>query len=383
MDLSLSQMQQSIAKFVGGLQKGDVALFFFSGHGMQIDGENFLVPVDFTARLASDAKESCVRFDDIQRSLEKSAAGLSIMVMDACRVNPFRGTRGLVVGMAPVEARIGSYVAFAASPGQTADDNSGERNGLFTKYLLATLRQPPPLSQLFRVVRDEVYKASRQQQMPAIQDQMLGDFFFAPPVAVAAAPPLPARTTVDLLEQGKTLFAQNKCAEALEYFDRAVRADPENAFAHNVAGLAYVCQNLQTSAIRSFNTAISLRPDLASAYLNRGSVYMTAGTYKLAVMDFNWAIDQEPQNSLYLTRRGQAYFGSRQYDEAMADFERAIELNSSDAEALYGRGQVRQRLGRYREAVEDYRAALERRSNLPGVKESLAAAEQQLKVRGR
>ncbi|OLE57097.1 MAG: hypothetical protein AUI36_14995 [Cyanobacteria bacterium 13_1_40CM_2_61_4] len=373
-------MDQAIAKFVGELRKGDVALFYYSGHGMQIDGENLLVPVDFAARLASEAKQSCIRFDELQRSLEKSAAGLSILVMDACRSNPFRGTRGLLSqGMAPVEPRMGSYIAFAASPGQTADDNSTERNGLFTKFLLESLRQPPPLSQLFRGVRDAVYTASRQHQMPAIQDQILGDFFFVPPAAAAA--PAPPKTTVDLLEAGRTLFAQGKCAEALDYFDRAVRSDPQNAFAHNAAGLAYVCQNLQTSAIRSFNAAISLRPDLASAYLNRGNVYMTAGSYRLAAQDFEWAIDQEPQNSVYLTRRGYAYFGDRKYDEAMADFNRAAEVNPSDAEALYGRGQVRQRLGRYREAVDDYRAALERKPTLAGVKESLSTAEQQLRRR--
>src|SRR5437762_1928827 len=168
-DLSLRAMNQAISQFVGGLRKGDVALFYYSGHGLQIDGENLLVPVDFNARLAAEAKNSSIAFDDLQTKLEKSEASLSILIMDACRVNPFRATRGLLSqGMAPVEARMGSYIAFAASPGQTADDNATERNGLFTKFLLASLRQPPPLSQLFRQVRDEVSKASRQYQMPTI-----------------------------------------------------------------------------------------------------------------------------------------------------------------------------------------------------------------------
>jgi uncharacterized caspase-like protein/lipoprotein NlpI len=383
-DLSRLAMDQAISKFTGGLRKGDVALFYYSGHGMQIEGENLLVPVDFNARLSAEAKDGSIRFDDLQHSLEKSTASLSILIMDACRSNPFPATRGLLSkGMASVEARMGSYIAFAASPGHTAEDNPAERNGLFTKFLLASLRQPPPLSQLFRVVRDKVYEESRHTQMPTIQDQILGDFYFLAAPTPTAQAQLPANNTADLLELGKSLYSQEKCAEALDYFDRAVRSDPENAFAHNAAGLAYACQNLQTFAIKSFNTAISLRPDLASAYLNRGNVYMSAGNYKLAAQDFEWAIDQESQNSLYLTRRGQAYFGDRKYDEAMADFNHAIELNPSDAEALYGRGQVRQRLGRYQEAAEDYRAALQRKPNLRGVKESLAAVEQQLRLRGR
>ena len=383
-DLSRRAMHEAVSKFVGALRKGDIALFYYSGHGLQIEGDNLLVPVDFNARGAAEARDGGISFNDLQHSLETSPATLSIMIMDACRVNPFRTTRGLsILGLAAVEARMGSYIAFAASPGQTAEDNPGERNGLFTKFLLASLRQPPPLSQLFRGVRDEVYKASGQHQMPAIQDQILDDFYFVPPAAASAQPAQPPRNSADLLELGKSLYADAKCTEASDYFDRAVRSDPENAFAHNAAGLAYVCQSLQTFAIRSFNTAISLQPDLASAYWNRGNVYMTAGNYKLAVQDFDWAIDQEPQNSVYLTRRGQAYFSDRKYDEALADYNRAIMLNAADAEALYGRGQVRQRLGRYQEAADDYRAALDRRPNLRGLKDSLSVVEQQIRLRQR
>ena len=382
-NLAMRAMDEAISKFVAELRKGDVALFYFSGHGMQIDGENLLLPIDFDALSAEDSKKNSIRFDDIQRLLEKSPALLSILVMDACRNNPFLTTRGLIAqGMAPVEARMGSYVVFAASPGQTADDNPRERNGLFTKFLLENLRDPPALSQLFRRVRDAVYKESQHYQMPAIQDQILGDFYFVPPV-VATTSVAAKKSVNDLLEEGKILYAEGKCEAANEYFQRAVRSEPENAFAHNAVGLAYVCRSLRASAIQSFNMAITLSPDMASAYFNRGNVYKAEGRYKLAVQDFDWAIEQESRNSLYLTRRGDAYFRDRKYDEAIADFNHAIELNSSDAEALYGRGQVRHRLGQYREAIEDYQAAKKLKPTLPGLQESLQSAEQQLRFRGR
>jgi hypothetical protein len=152
-DAPLAKLREAAQTFARSLKPGDVGLFYFSGHGMQIDGRNLLAPVDFTARAEATAREACLEFDDVQDRLERSPAALSILIMDACRNNPFLRTRSWARGLALVEARLGSYVAFAASPGQTASDNVEERNGLFTKYLLAKLKDPLPLSALFREVR--------------------------------------------------------------------------------------------------------------------------------------------------------------------------------------------------------------------------------------
>ena len=385
-DVSRQAMRDLVSKFVGSLHDGDVALFYFSGHGLEVDGENLLVPADFPQSVPGspvDTKNAAFAFDDVQRALEQSRARLNILVMDACRTNPYRDhTRAWDQGgPAPVEAGLGSYVAFAASPGQTADDNSGERNGLFTKFLLQALQQePPPLSQVFRQVRDSVYEASGKRQRPYLVDQVTGDFSFSssgkPAVAPArqetAAPP------ENPMQEGLVLYRQGRCDEALKLFDRAIREHPQDAFAQNAVGVAYVCLKKYSLAIPRFDTAVHLRPSFAEAYLNRGAAYSAVGQYDLAVENFDWAIEQEPWNSLFFTRRGEANFSVRKYEEAAADFNRAIELDPAGAAAFHGRGRVLERQGHYQEAAADFAAALERNSTLTAAKQDLERVSKRL-----
>jgi len=393
-DLSKRAMQDEVARFVKDLRDGDIAFFYYSGHGMQIDGENLLVPTDFpqaAPRQPGDTKAACFRFDDVQQSLEKSKARLSVLVIDACRTNPYRRTRDWDQGgPAPVEAGLGSYVAFAASPGQTADDNPAESNGLFTKFLLKELQQPPPLSQLFRTVRDNVYEASGEKQRPYLVDQVIGDFSFqalprnepSGPKSGSSGPkpegsdsqtdssksesnPVPRE---DPIQEGLLLYRHAECKVALERFDTAIREDPENSLAQNAAGMAYVCLRQYSLAIPRFAMAIHLRPSFAAAYLNRGTAYSIEGQYELALGDFDWAVEQEPWNPVFYTRRGEAYFSLRKYEEALADFNRAIEINPAGADAFCDRGLVRERLGRYAEAAGDFDDALERNGSLTEAK---------------
>jgi Tfp pilus assembly protein PilF len=359
-DLRLPAMNEKVDSFLKRIGPGDVAVFYYSGHGMQLDDENLLVPVDFSETGEAEAKRACVRFNEIQNRIERSPAALSILVMDACRNNPFRTTRSFGRGLATVEAGMGTYVAFAASPGQTADDNPGERNGLFTKFLLKSLQRPPALSQIFRGVRDSVWQASGRRQRPYLQDQLIGDFEFEAKAAVLEQPPS-IRTATGLLDYGMRCFRNGQYPEALRDFELATKSDPENAFAQNAAGMAYARMNQHSLALERFSMAILLKPDLAAAYLNRGLTYLAAGRYQLAAEDFTWAAEQEPTVSIHYVHRGMAYFGLRIYEEARADYDRAIGFNSSDGMAYFGRAQVHERLGQYREAIADYDAALERK----------------------
>jgi tetratricopeptide (TPR) repeat protein len=375
-------MLDEVTHFAANLQAGDVALFYFSGHGMEIDGENLLVPTDFPqvvpARPA-DTKAASVPFDNVQKALEQSKARLNIMVLDACRTSPYRRSERAwdSGGLAPVEATLGSYVAFSASPGQTADDNSGERNGLFTKFLLQVLaQQPPPLSQAFRKVRDEVYHASGERQRPFLVDQVTGDFTFLR-VSGSASQPAP-QAPPDPMQEGLRLYREGNCAGALKIFDQAVREHPQDPFAQNAAGVAYLCLKQYSLAVPRFDMAVHLRPAFAEAYLNRGTAYSAIGQYELAVENFDWAVEQEPWNGVFFTRRGQANFSLRKYDEAMADFNRAVELNPLDAAAFHGRGQVKERQGHYAEAAADYQAALARNANLTAASQDLARVRARL-----
>ena len=115
-------LDRAIAAFVEGINTDDVALFFYSGHGMELNRENYLIPVDFHARDEAEAKHQSYSASLLLEKLEARKPRLTIIILDACRNNPFRGMRG-GGGLALMEAGTGVYIAFATAPGRTASDN--------------------------------------------------------------------------------------------------------------------------------------------------------------------------------------------------------------------------------------------------------------------
>src|ERR1017187_1346798 len=131
-NLDVIAFERAINAFVEGIGVGDVALFYYSGHGMELSGENYLIPVDFRARDEAEAKHQSYPANVLLEKLEARKPRLTIIILDACRNNPFlRSTRGGVGGLAQMQAGAGVYIAFATAPGRTASDNPGGKNGLF------------------------------------------------------------------------------------------------------------------------------------------------------------------------------------------------------------------------------------------------------------
>jgi uncharacterized caspase-like protein len=190
LNVTMSQFEEAAGAFAGKLRPGDVALFYYSGHGIQIEDQNYLVPVDFDARTAVDAKYKSYNAARLQQNLEAAGVGLEIIILDACRDNPFRSLRGASGGLAAMQAGRGTYIAFATAVGKTADDNLAGKNGLFTGALIEALRLPGlSLDQVFNRVRREVTR-KRPEQIPWSTTSFSGDedFYFNPPVKVSAMP---------------------------------------------------------------------------------------------------------------------------------------------------------------------------------------------------
>jgi formylglycine-generating enzyme required for sulfatase activity len=179
-------MGRAIEQFVGKLGTGDVALFFYAGHGVQSEGENYLLPVDFDGQDEIDVRNDTFSAGKIQERMEKSGAQLNILILDACRNNPFRGSsRAGTRGLAAMSAGRGTFIAFATAPGRTASDGSG-RNGLFTEHLLSALSVPGlMLEELFGVVRERVDATSKGAQTPWSLSSVVGRYSFVPALAVA------------------------------------------------------------------------------------------------------------------------------------------------------------------------------------------------------
>ncbi len=174
------QLQRAVNVFVALVETGDVVVFYYSGHGIQIGGENYLLPVDYSAQDEAEARLESYSAALVHDRLGERGARLKILILDACRNNPFRTSRSAGGGLAPMATvGKGTFIAFATGPNSTADDNPRGRNGLFTTYLLEAIRRPGlTLEQVLSRVRVNVDAASGGRQTPWANSSVIGDFYF-------------------------------------------------------------------------------------------------------------------------------------------------------------------------------------------------------------
>ncbi|MBI3473109.1 MAG: SUMF1/EgtB/PvdO family nonheme iron enzyme [Candidatus Solibacter usitatus] len=165
---------------------------------MQVQLENYLVPVDFDFKSDADAKYDAYPASKLRDKLESSGARLRILIFDACRNNPFRGSRTSTRGLASMQSDAeGTLIAFATGDGNVALDNIEESNGLFTKHLIAALPAPGlSIEEVFKKVKEDVYRASGRKQNPYTYDNIVGRYY--PVSAPVKTPDLPADTALQL-----------------------------------------------------------------------------------------------------------------------------------------------------------------------------------------
>jgi Caspase domain len=183
-DQTSDQIKTLIKEFGARLtEKKGVGLFYFAGHGVQIAGKNYLIPIE-----AKNLRESSIEFEavDVGRVLtqmEDADNGLNIVILDACRSNPFiQSWRSIEAGLAEINAPTGTLIAYATKPGKVADDGDA-RNGLYTSELIRWMKEPGlNIEEMFKRVRKSVAERSGGQQIPAEYTMLTGDFSFASPV---------------------------------------------------------------------------------------------------------------------------------------------------------------------------------------------------------
>ncbi len=175
------QMATALRGFGDQLMRGGVGLFYYAGHGMQVRGRNYLLPVNADIQREDEVPYQALDAEAVLAKMETARNRLNIVILDACRNNPFgHGSRSGVQGLAQMDAPKGTFIAFSTAPGRVAGDGTG-RNGLYTRHLLANLATPGlKLEDLFKRVRAGVLKDSAEQQMPWDSSSLMGDFFFRP-----------------------------------------------------------------------------------------------------------------------------------------------------------------------------------------------------------
>lgn len=225
-DATLAGLRSALDSFIERVKAagpGSTALVYYAGHAVQLDGTNYLLPVDVKLERSADLASRALSLSDILRRLDGTGAVSKIVVLDACRNNPFANaelSRGLALqmvdgasdgirseaGLARIDSGSGTFVAFSTSPGATAADGTGS-NSPFTTAFLREIREPGlPIEQLFRRIRLAVHDSTGGQQIPWETSSLVTDFtFFQRPAARPGTPSAPPAGAPGTSVQGPSL----------------------------------------------------------------------------------------------------------------------------------------------------------------------------------
>jgi len=178
---ALKNLKIGIDDFGTELEKYDVGLFYFAGHGVQVKGLNYLIPVDANLKNERTVEYDCVQVDRILTHMENAKTSVNLLILDACRNNPFERSWGRDIsqrGFAVMDAPKGSLIAYSTSPGKTASDGEG-KNGLYTGILITEIKSVNlTVTQMFQKVRKTVMEKSKDMQVPWESTSLTADFYF-------------------------------------------------------------------------------------------------------------------------------------------------------------------------------------------------------------
>ena len=180
-DCTIKDMEKAAKSFRDNLNSNDVGLLYFAGHGMQINGENYLTAIDTDFNDEISAKYTSFPLNRFIEIMEKANNHTNIIILDACRNNPYErawNRSALQRGLAPVYAPKGTLIAFATSPGETASDGSG-RNGSYTESLIRNIFTPDiTIEEMFKRTRNTLSIITKQKQTSWEHTSLTGDFIF-------------------------------------------------------------------------------------------------------------------------------------------------------------------------------------------------------------
>jgi tetratricopeptide (TPR) repeat protein len=313
---------------------------------------------------------------------------LNIVVLDACRDNPFpwkrSGSRGLqVVGNQPSD----SIIVFATSAGSTAADGAGS-NGLFTSHLLSNLKKPGlEVSEVFRLTMGDVAKASGNQQRPAVYNQFSGLAYLgsrpssaaqpAPAPVPAPQPPAPTQNAKTFYDRGVQFLFKNDYETAIVDLTEAILLDHNYTNAYYFRGDAYYYKKDYDRAIADYTQAIRIDPNYKQAYFSRGDAYYEKEDYDRAIADYTQAIRIDPNYDRAYNNRGYSYYKKNEYDRAIADYTQVIRIDPNNTYNFNRRGLMYFEKKDYNRAIADFEAALNIDPNNTNAKNNLELSRKQ------
>ncbi|MDC0657194.1 caspase family protein [Leisingera sp. SS27] len=234
LDADLGGMKQALLRFGRRLRGEGVeaGLFYYAGHGVQVEGENYLVPVSAAIASEDEIDLEAVNVNSFLRVMNSSNASINIVILDACRNNPFAGsTRSAARGLAPVDAPRGTLIAYATAPGDVALDGSGA-NSPYTRALAGAISAGGgrTIEAVFKAARSEVLAVTQERQVPWETSSITGDFYFHSRPAAAAQPAAVAAAPVEDIARKYQLAERIGTRAAWQAFVDAHRDRPEDFY---------------------------------------------------------------------------------------------------------------------------------------------------------
>ncbi len=335
-----------------------VGLFYFAGHGVQVDGQNYLLPIDNNKILDKHSLQSyAVDAESILARMNSAKNSLNIIILDACRDNPFRGsTRSLGRGLARLESSSGSIIAFATSPGKIAEDSSiGDKNGLFTKHLLDGLKlahqNHQRIDDMFMQVRNAVLQESNGGQEPWYSASLNKAFCFGgcqtTPQTVQTKKPRQKQRKLsntgvtlhdyEIIDEGSILLKKVLKTKSIQEIKQA--AEGGDAEAQYLLAVAYNAgEGIVQDKVRSIKwyRRSALKGFSRAQAVFAGKLYHGEGVSRNRVEAIEWyRTATENGNATALVRLGDLYRDgeevSKDMDQALLYYKRALKLGYTDA----------------------------------------------------
>ena len=173
--------KESLEQFYQELGKNGMGLLYYSGHGLEYNGQNYLIPIDSDIKAKSDTEYEAIALNKVTARMQSENDKLNIVILDACRNDPFAKAMG-VGGLAEPEKPVGLFISYATKAGGVSSDGRLGENGLFTKYLVQYMKEPLNFRDVFQKAKEAVYMASHKKQLPAIYNNTVNvNFYFTLP----------------------------------------------------------------------------------------------------------------------------------------------------------------------------------------------------------
>jgi tetratricopeptide (TPR) repeat protein len=356
-DLNHDDFVAAVSDFQNRIEPGAIVLFYYSGHGVQVGGANYLIPVTMPAGAnAATLTGIGIPLTWVREHLD--GARLSLVILDACRSLANIPAKGPAQGLAPLFAR-GSLIAYAADEGQTASDNDAEDLSLFTKHLIAELdKSDETLCQLFGGVRAAVDKASSHVQFPFVYDGVIGDFIFNRATTGESQKLSQLSTTVGRDKLWSVIQDSSNPNDYAAFLSEG----PDKGHVKIAIKRLNALMSGTAKAVAVTPAKRQETPDVI-ALDNQGSRLFYERAYAAALLTYEKLVSLRPAEMAPLYNYATCLLYLGRYEEAEQSFTKALQIDAEFPWAYHNRGVAKHLKGNFVDAIEDYNQALKRRPN--------------------